>query len=192
MINNLLSVSQSGFVLKDSTTFQLLVIYDDFCKALDKKQTTQSIFFDISKAFDRVWHLGLIRKLHAIGICGNILGWFKSYLSGRSQAVVVKGETSNYLPLRAGVPQGSVLGPLLFIIYITDLTSNTQSTIKIFDDETSTYMSLEDVHQITDILNLDLAKVTDWAKTWTVKFNPLKTELMTISSKHTPTILSLL
>ena len=190
-INNLLSVCQSGFVPKDSTTFQLLVIYDDFCKALDKQQTTQAIFFDISKAFDRVWHLGLIRKLHAIGIRGNLLDWFKNYLSGRSQAVVVKGETSNYLPVRAGVPQGSVLGPLLFIIYINDLPLNIQSIIKLFADDTSTYMSLEDVHQRTDILNSDLAKVTDWAKTWKVKFNPLKTELMTISSKNAPITLPL-
>ena len=89
-INNLLSVSQSGFVPKDSTTFQLLVIYDDFCKARDKKQTTQAIFFDISaKVFYRVLHLGLSRKLHAIGIRGNLLDWFKNYLSGRSQAVVI-------------------------------------------------------------------------------------------------------
>ena len=84
--NNFLTVSQSGFIPKDSTSFQLLAIYDDFCQALDKRITTQSIFFDISKAFDRVWHAGLINKLHAIGIRDNLLEWFKSYLSNRTQA----------------------------------------------------------------------------------------------------------
>ena len=116
--NNLLTISQSGFIPGDSTTYQLLTIYDDFCKSLDLGQTSQAVFFDISKAFDRVWHRGLIHKLNVIGVRGSLLSWFKDYLDNRPQAVVIKGETSSYQNIKAGVPQGSVLGPLLFLIFI--------------------------------------------------------------------------
>ena len=184
--NNILTISQSGFIPCDSTTFQLLVIYDDFCKALDKQLTTQAIFFDISKAFDRVWHLGLIRKLHAVGIRGTLLNWFKNYLTDRFQKVVIKGESSDYQLVQAGVPQGSVLGPLLFLIYINDLPDNLESVVKLFADDTSTYLSLEDVDQRSFILNSDLTKITEWAKKWKVDFNPTKTELMTLSTKTLP------
>ena len=93
--NSILTVSQSGFIPKDSTTFQLLTIYDDFCRALDEKTTTQAVFFDITKAFDRVWHNGLIRKLNATGIRGPLLDWLRNYLTNRQQAVVIKGEKSS-------------------------------------------------------------------------------------------------
>ena len=182
--NHLLTTSQSGFIPKDSTAYQLLVIYDDFCKALDNKITCQAVFFDISKAFDRVWHAGLIRKLYAIGIRGNLLCWFKNYLSERIQAVVIKGEKSHYLPIHSGVPQGSVLGPLLFLIYINDIVADLESTSKLFADDTSIYLCLDDVDTRSTILNSDMLKITNWATKWKVYFNPAKTELMTISNKR--------
>ena len=77
---------------KDSTSYQLVSIYDDFCRSLNDQKVTQAIFFDISKAFDRVWHRGLIRKLYAIGIRDGLLDWFKDYLNNRYQAVTIKGE----------------------------------------------------------------------------------------------------
>ena len=105
---NVITVSQSGFTRGDSTIYQLLNIYDDFVKALDEKVSTQAIFFDVSKAFDRVWHRGLIHKLEAIGIRGSLLLWFRDYLTDRKQAVVVKGSKSTFLNISAGVPQGSI------------------------------------------------------------------------------------
>ena len=190
-VNNILTVSQSGFIPKDSTSFQLLAIYEDFCQALDKRITTQSIFFDISKAFDRVWHAGLINKLHAIGIRDNLLNWFKSYLSNRTQAVVIRGETSSYKKIPAGVPQGSVLGPLLFLIYINDIVNGIDSNIKLFADDTSIYLAIDDVNRRTHILNSDMVRINEWASSWKVDFNPDKTELLTITTKRQPETLPL-
>ena len=184
--NSILTVSQSGFIPKDSTTFQLLTIYDDFCKALDEKTTTQAVFFDISKAFDRVWHNGLIRKLYATGIRGPLLYWLRNYLTNRHQAVVIKGEKSSYEVVPAGVPQGSVLGPLLFLIYINDIVTEIESQIKLFADDTSIYLSLNDVQRRTEILNSDMKKINYWARKWKVDFNPRKTELITLSNNREP------
>ena len=96
-----------------SSVYQLLSLYDDLCRSLDNGVTTQAIFFDISKAFDNVRHRGLVSKLEAIGIRGGLLNWFKNYLAGRRQTVVIKGCRSDYTDVSGGVPQGSVLGPLL-------------------------------------------------------------------------------
>ena len=183
---NILTTSQSGFRQGDSTIYQLLTIYDDFCSALDKRITTQAIFFDISKAFDRVWHQGLLHKLDSVGIRGSLLTWIKSYLTNRRQAVVLKGEISSYLPVTAGVPQGSVLGPLLFLIYINDINLNLESVTKLFADDTRAYLSLEDDFQRGAILNSDLEKISNWATTWKVKFSTPKTDLLNISRRQEP------
>ena len=183
--NNIINPCQSGFIPKDSTVYQLLSMYDDFCQSLDDHIATQAIFFDISKAFDRVWHRGLLHKLHSIGIRGSLHNWFSDYLQNRSQAVVIKGHKSNYLTITAGVPQGSVLGPLLFLIYINDLTNNINSKIKLFADDTSMYLSLNDDHARTLTLNSDMDKIQTWASTWKVTFNALKTDKLNICNQNT-------
>ena len=182
--NSIISPCQSGFIPGDSTIYQLLSMYDDFCKSLDERISTQSIFFDISKAFDRVWHRGLLHKLHAVGIRGSLHAWFTNYLHNRSQAVVIKGEISEYLEITAGVPQGSVLGPTLFLIYINDLTLNINSRIKLFADDTSTYLSLNDDLARTQTLNSDLIKIKTWADTWKVTFNAQKTDKLDICNQN--------
>ena len=184
--NNLLTDAQSGFIPKDSTAFQLTCIYDDFCKFLDSQTTAQVIFFDISKAFDKVWHKALLYKMYALGIRGQLLEWFKDYLTNRKQAVILKGSISTYRPVLAGVPQGSVLGPVLFLIYINDIVQDIQSSVKLFADDTSMYLGLEDTTTRTNILNSDLDKINSWANKWKVKFNETKTKLMTISNHTTP------
>ena len=180
--HSLLTLSQSGFIPGDSTTYQLLSIYDDFCRSLDKKCITQALFFDISKAFDRVWHRGLIHKLNAIGIRGSLLNWFSDYLNNRKQAVVIKGKTSSYKTVQSGVPQGSVLGPLLFLIYINDIVKDIESLVKLFADDTSMYLRLNDGVTRTYILNSDITKILNWSQRWKVNFNPAKTELLTITN----------
>ena len=112
--NNIISLDQSAFTAGDGTVNQLVNIHDDVCKALDEGNDIQMIFFDISKAFDRVWHDGLLCKLNCIGIKGHLFDWFKSYLTNRKQRVVIQGSSSSFLDTQAGVPQGSVLGPTLF------------------------------------------------------------------------------
>ena len=101
---NLISMNQSGFTPGDSTTKQLVSIYHDVCTSLDNQRDIQLIYFDISKAFDKVWHKGLLFKLETVGIKGNLLSWFHNYLSNRKQRVVLNGKTSLWKSVNAGVP----------------------------------------------------------------------------------------
>ena len=100
---------------------------------------------DISKAFDRVWHEGLIYKLQSLGISGLPLKCIESFLSNRSQRVLLNGQSSSWSPVLAGVPQGCVLGPLLFIVYINDLSKNLSSTAKLFADNTSIFLVVHEI-----------------------------------------------
>ena len=120
------------------------------------------------------------------------MSWFKDYLDNRPQAVVIKGETSSYQNIKAGVPQGSVLGPLLFLIYINDIVNDIESVVKLFADDTSMYLRLDDPIRRTTVLNSDITKILTWSQKWKVDFNPAKTELMTISNKRQPETLPLL
>ena len=182
--NNLISSHQSGFKPGDSTVNQLSFLYHTFCEALDKKKEVHIVFCDISKAFDRVWHDGLLFKLQTFGIYGNLLQWFGNYLSERQQRVIIRGQQSDLGLIKAGVPQGSNLGPLLFLIYIDDLTRVTQSKMKLFADDTSLYIEVEDPNVATETLNEDLSNIQSWADQWLVKFSPTKTKLMTASYRN--------
>jgi hypothetical protein len=108
---------QSGFHPCDSTVMQLIYIVNKIYNGLERGNKVRAVFLHISKAFDRVWHKGLIAKLRSIGINGSLLTllWFESYLTGRQQRVIIEGISSEWKNVKAGVPQGSVLGPLLFL-----------------------------------------------------------------------------
>ena len=186
--NNLISIHQSGFIPGDSTVNQLLYMYNLFCCALNEKKDVRIVFCDQSKAFDRVWHEGILFKLKSLGIEGQLLKWFSDYLKGRKQRVIINGICSELLSILAGVPQGSVLGPLLFLIYINDLTENVQCGIKLFADDTSLYIIFDkdNVNEATEELNSDLQTVSDWANQWLVTFNPQKTKSLYISLRNNP------
>ena len=181
--HNILSSHQSGFRKGDSTLNQLLFITNEFSKALDEGREIRVVFFDISKAFDRVWHKGLLSKLKSIGIKGNLYNWICSYLSSRKQKVIIKGGESNLLEINAGVPQGSILGPLFFLIFINDIVLEIGCSIKLFADDTSIYVVIENPNQAAETLNINLQKVHKWSKDWLVKFNPQKTESLIITRK---------
>ena len=181
--NNILSPLQSDFIPGDSTTNQLTSLYNTFCKALDSGKEVRVVFCDVSKAFDRVWHNGLLCKLRAAGISDSLLSWFSSYLSERRQRVILPGTQSDWNFIQAGVPQGSIIGPLLFLLYINDIVNDIGSNIRLFADDTSLFLVVDNPNTAAETLNADLGKITEWAKTWLVKFNPAKTESLLISRK---------
>lgn len=182
--NDLISPYQSGFRSGDSTTNQLLYLYDEFSKALDEGKEIRAVFCDISKAFDRVWHKGLLFKLKSIGLSQNLLDWFSDYLSNRQQRVCIKGYSSSWLPVSAGVPQGSILGPVLFLIYINDIVHDIGGNIRLFADDTSLFIIVHDPVAAANQMNKDLATIYLWADSWLVNFNPNKTESLIISKKR--------
>lgn len=132
------------------------------------------VFCDISKAFDRVWHRGLLFKLRQNGIKGQVLNWITDYLSSRKQQVQVNSATSEVSLISAGVPQGSVLGPLLFLVYVNDISENLLSLTRLFADDSSLFFSATSLEDIQGIINHDLTVILSWALTWLVDFNPKK------------------
>ena len=152
------------------------------CISLERYESNCQIFCDISKAFDRVWHRGLLYKLEKYGFSGDLLLWLTSYLNSRRQKVFVNGVLSNEHNTNAGVPQGSVLGPLLFLIYINDIADGLVGKVRLYADDTSLSYSSSNLAEIEMILNNDLKKLKEWADKWRILFNPLKTEFMLISN----------
>ena len=170
--NSLLSKKQSGFRPGDSTINQLLSITNDIYESFEKNAETRAVFLDISKAFDKVWHEGLIHKLKANGFRDNILDTLSDFLSNREQRVVLNGVESSWEPIESGVPQGSVLGPLLFLIYINDLTDNISSNMRLFADDSSLFVRVRDVNESYHKLTTDLETIAAWGIQWKMEFNP--------------------
>ena len=173
-MHDLLNPNQSGFRSGDSCVHQLIAITHDIYKSFDSNPSleTRGLFLDISKAFDRVWHEGLLFKLKRCGINGNLFSLIKSFLSKRYQRVVLNGQLSNWLPVKAGVPQGSILGPLFFLIYINDLSEGLVSNAKLFADDTSLFSTVHSPINTGNELNNDLKTISRWAYQWKMLFNP--------------------
>ena len=148
--NKLISQNQSWFKPGDSCTSQLLCITHDIYQSLDDDFETRAVFLDISKAFDKVWHEGLLFKLKQNGISGNLLNVITDFLYQRKQRVVLNGQHSSWTNVQAGVPQGSILGPLFFLIYINDLADGLTSNPKLFADDTSLFSVVQNIIKISD------------------------------------------
>ena len=176
MENDLLYKYQSGFLPNHSTTNQLIDIYHHICQTYDNNQFSFMVFCDVSKAFDRVWHKGLIFKLKQLGLEGELLQWVSDYLSDRKLKVVITNCSSSLRSVNAGVPQGSVLGPLLFLVYINDISESLLSLTRLFADDSSLFYSATNINDIEGIINHDLRILVRWAAKWLINFNPLKTE----------------
>ena len=156
--------------------FQLINIFHNICQAFDNNMFSCIVFCDVLKAFDRVWHKGLQFKLRQNGIDGKLLECLNSYLSQRKQNVCFKSCYSGLKSIFAGVPQGSVLGPLLFLVYIDYIAKQLPSLTRLFADDSSLFYAAANIADIAGIINHDLQLLSNWAKQWLGTFNPLKTE----------------
>ena len=144
--NNLLNPHQSGLRPGHSCVHQLLSVTFYIYKSFDANPSLEvrGIFLDMSKAFDRVWHEGLLFKLKRLGLSGKFYGLINSFLSNRRQRVILNGQSSKWSPIKAGVPQGSILGPLFFLVYINDLPKGLLCNAKLFADDTSIFSVVKD------------------------------------------------
>lgn len=144
--NNLLSTRQFGFIGGRSTTLQLLRAMEDWTDAIDSGQQVDVVYFDFAKAFDSVPHKRLLAKLEAYGITGATLAWIKDFLTGREQKVSINGKSSRWHAVTSGIPQGSVLGPLCFVVYINDVPEVILSLILLFADDTKIYRVIREAY----------------------------------------------
>ena len=182
--NSPISSRQWGFMSKRSTVSALIRVVEDWLLALDQGLEICVVFFDVSKAFDTVPHLDLLRKLSELGLNPNLIRWIKSYLCERSQYVTVEGISSHTLPVASGVPQGSVLGPLLFILYLNDVvnTVSAGSNLNMFADDIAMYRV---IRTATDymLMQRDVHSISECIKLKRLQFNANKCKMMLITRK---------
>ena len=184
LANDIIPDEQFGFLPKRSADWQLLLLLSDWYDALYSRHSVHALFLDVAKAFDRVDHKLLLLKLEAIGVRGATLDWFSSYLSGRQICTCVDGVTSEFSSISSGVPQGSILGPLLFVIYFRDLPAAVKSSCAMFADDSLVY----DRNCSTSVmsgkpccqLSQDIVGLECWSTTWNAVFNPTKSALLHI------------
>ena len=143
-------------------------IYESFDVGLE----VRSVFLDISKTFDKVLHDSIIYKLTQNGISGNLLNLLEDFLKERKQQLVLNRQVSTWKNVNAGVPQGSILGPLLFFIYINDLTEGLTTNVKLFADDTSLFSFVHDTQTSANNLNKDFKIINNWVFHWKINFNP--------------------
>ena len=172
--NKLLSKNQYGFISKRSASLQLLAVLQLWCSILDESgNEIHDINMDFMKAFDTVPHRRLIKKLRSYGITGDILLWIEAFLQGRKQKVVVNGSSSDWCDVISGVPQGSVIAALLFVIYINDLPENIRSHLFLFADDCKFFREIASQEDI-DIMQADLDTLFEWSQKWLLTFHPGK------------------
>ena len=168
---------------------------DRIARAFNRSGATRAVALDISKAFDRVWHAGLLHKLRSYGISGQIYGRISSFLSNRRLQVVLDGKSSDEYPVNAGVPQGSILGLTVFLLHINDLPVDVICNIAIYADDTTLHSKCDQASDLRQQLELaaelesDLQDTVDWGSKWLVDFNTRKTQLVLFDqSKNTGAI----
>ena len=172
-VNKLFTPNQYGFITGRSTVLQLLTVLDKWSESLDMVLSVDCIYMYFQKAFDTVPHRRLIGKLKSCNINEDIIGWIKNFITGRTQQVVIGEECSGWMPITSGIPQGSVLGPMLFVIYINDLPEIVRSDVYLFADDTKIFKVLNSEND-KDILQSDLTNLMDWSEKWLLSFYPDK------------------
>ena len=161
--HKLFSNKQYGFLPGRSTVLQLLKLLDEWTDALDQGLAVEAIYMDFKKAFDSVPHRRLLYKMEALGIKDPVLTWTKSFLQHRTQYVRVNGSTSTRHEVTSGIPQGSVLGPILFVLYINDLPNSIASRVMMFADDTKLYQLYPNRKSPPDTIQMDLLELDTWS-----------------------------
>ena len=182
--HNVLTNLNHGFRKGFSCETQLTITVDDLCRNLDKGIQTDVAILDFSKAFDKVPHDKLLFKLDAYGIRGQLQDWIRSFLTKRNMRVIVEGSASSETTVDSGVPQGTVLGPLLFLCHINDLPDRAKfSFVRLFADDCLLYRT---IRNIDDQLALqeDLRQLEIWASDWGMSFNAAKCYILSINSRQ--------
>ena len=183
--NSILSPAQHGFRAGMSCETQLVLTCHDWANILNQQGQVDALLLDFSKAFDKVSHAKLLHKLGQYGINGKTLQWISGFLHNRTQFVAINGSHSSISPVTSGVPQGSVLGPTLFLQYINDIADVTKSELRLFADDTVLYRAIKSDHD-HQILQEDLHNLTKWASDWQMDFNASKCHLLRITNKRKP------
>lgn len=181
--NNILNSSQFGFTTNSSTEYAITTIYDQFLKNLDDNLITCSIFLDIKKAFDSISHDILLKKLYHYGFRGKIWSLLKSYLYGRNSCVKIDQRMSKFYIIKHGVPQGSVLGPILFLIYINDLPHASMFKTTLFADDANLYLSHHNLEILQSKVDKEMKKVVQWMNFNKLTLNYNKSKFIIISRK---------
>ena len=184
-LNNILIDQQHGFREKFSCETQLISAIHDWAKGINFRSQTDVILLDFSKAFDTVPHERLLVKLDFYGIRGKMLNWIRAFLTNRKQKVSVNGVLSSSRPVVSGVPQGSVLGPVLFLLFINDISNSIRSNLRLFADDCVLYKEVA-TQQDCQVLQQDLHLLSHWSKTWQLSFNVSKCYHLGITRKKIP------
>ena len=181
--NELISDAQHGFVPGRSCSTQLIACLEVWTEIIDRGSSLDSIYLDFSKAFDSVPHQRLAKKLEGFGIKGQILQWLINFLSNRRQKVCINEEQSDWEQVLSGVPQGSVIGPVLFIIFINDMPDVVCSLIQLFADDAKVFAEIQDENH-HDSLQKDLVALQEWAEIWQLAFNAKKCKVMHLGKNN--------
>ena len=179
----ILDPNQHGFRKGLSTETQLIQAVHDWADCLNRRGQTDVLFLDFSKAFDTVPHVRLLGKLRYYGITGKANNWISSLLSGRRQRVVVNGSGSDWSPVLSGVPQGTVIGPILFLIYINDISHGISSQMRLFADDSIIYRQISSADDHLK-LQQDVTLLQEWSTKWQMSFKPEKCFVMSITNKR--------
>ena len=175
--NNLISDRQYGFVKGRSTSLQLLKVLEEWTQILDRGGGIDCIYCDFQKAFDKVPYRRLMAKIWSYGIRGKLYQWIETFLANRKQHVAVNGQKSSKNLVLSGVPQGSVLGPLLFVIFINDLPAAVENEAWMFADDTKIYQEVN-CKEDGESLQNDFYRLEDWSKKWLLPFHPKKAKIL--------------
>ena len=182
--NQLFSEKQFGFIKGRSTVLQLIRALEEWTEALDTGKAVDCIYADFKKAFDKVPHRRLLKKIRSYGISEDICLWIEEFLKARKQQVKVNGKSSQWEEILSGIPQGTVLGPILFLLYINDLPELVASLLFLIADDSKIWRTIDNLEDITT-LQEDLQIMFEWSKQWLLEFHPDKLKHLHIAKDHT-------